>query len=123
LPHKINLPPKEYLTVQQIYRGWAFLGIVDLGALLSTLVLTVMVRKIPRVVTLTFITLLCIVANLIIFFTYTYPANVQTNNWTTLPANWLELRAQWEYSHAANAGLYLIALITLILSVLERNDV
>jgi hypothetical protein len=37
LPNKINLPRDEYFTVQQIYRGWALLGIVVVGALLSTL--------------------------------------------------------------------------------------
>jgi hypothetical protein len=87
LPNKINLPAESYLTVQQIYRGWAFLGIIELGALLSTLILTIMVRKTPRVFMLTLITLLCIAGNLIIFFIFTYPANLQTNNWTMLPAN------------------------------------
>ena len=33
LPHKIHLPAAEYLTVQQIYAGWALLGIVPLAAI------------------------------------------------------------------------------------------
>ena len=37
LPNKIGLPRDEYLVVQQIYRGWALLGIVVFGALGSTL--------------------------------------------------------------------------------------
>ena len=45
LPNKINLARDEYLTVQQNYRGWALLGNVVAGALLSTLALAVMVRK------------------------------------------------------------------------------
>lgn len=53
--------------------------------------------------------------------------NQQTNNWTVLPDNWQALRSQWDYSHAMNAGLYLIALIALILSVLagetRKDDV
>jgi hypothetical protein len=28
LPNKINLARADYLTVQQIYRGWALLGII-----------------------------------------------------------------------------------------------
>jgi hypothetical protein len=36
LLNKIDLPREEYLTVQQIYRGWALLGIVVAGALTST---------------------------------------------------------------------------------------
>ncbi|HZM33925.1 MAG TPA: hypothetical protein VFC18_05460 [Burkholderiales bacterium] len=39
--------------------------------------------------------------------------NRATENWTRLPAHWLELRAQWEYSHAASAVLNLLALVVL----------
>lgn len=116
LPNKINLSAEEYLTVQQIYRGWAFLGIVEVAALLSTLALTIMMRKQRGAFALALLAFLCITANLIIFFSFTFPANQQTNNWTMLPDNWLTLRAQWEYSHVVNAGLHLIALIALILS-------
>jgi hypothetical protein len=47
LPHKINLSREDYLTVQQLYRGWAWLGIAVVGALVSTLVLTIKVRRAP----------------------------------------------------------------------------
>jgi hypothetical protein len=56
-----------------------------------------------------------------VFWTFTFPANQQTSNWTVLPENWMALRAQWEYSHAASAVLNLIALIALIFSVLVRD--
>jgi hypothetical protein len=39
-----------------------------------------------------------------------------------LPENWIELRRQWEYSHATSAVLNLIALISLFLSVLVRDE-
>jgi hypothetical protein len=118
LPNKIKLSRDEYLTVQQIYRGWALLGVVVFGALLSTLALTILVRNQPRAFIWSLTALLCIVGTQIIFWTFTYPANQQTNNWTVLPDNWPELRAQWEYSHAAGVVLNVIALATLILSVL-----
>lgn len=60
LPNKISLSGEDYLTVQQIYRGWALLGIVVVGALLSTLALTIMVRKERKVFVLTLIAFLCI---------------------------------------------------------------
>jgi hypothetical protein len=41
LPNKIGLSRDEYLTVQQIYRGWNLLAVVVFGALLSTLALTI----------------------------------------------------------------------------------
>jgi energy-coupling factor transporter transmembrane protein EcfT len=56
-----------------------------------------------------------------LFWTFTFPANQQTSNWTVLPENWMALRTQWEYSHAASAVLNLIALIALIFSVLTTD--
>ncbi len=122
LPNKINLSGEDYLTVQQIYRGWALLGIVVIGALLSTLVLTIMVRSESKIFALTLISFLCILGTQFVFWVFTYPVNQKTNNWTVLPTNWLELRNQWEYSHATSAGLDLIAVITLILSVVARAE-
>lgn len=56
-------------------------------------------------------------------FLFTYPANRQTLNWARLPDNWPELRQQWEYSPAAAAGLYVVAVIALSLSLLvERTE-
>jgi hypothetical protein len=123
LPNKIDLARGDYFTVQQLYRGWAFLGIPVAAALLSTLALTIMVRHTPRVFPLTLTALLCLVGAQIVFWTFTYPANQATNNWTFLPADWQLLRQHWEYSHAVGAGLDMLALATLILSVLVQQDV
>jgi hypothetical protein len=120
LPNKINLSREDYLTVQQIYRGWALLGFVVAGALLSTLALAIRVRHERKAFIFASIALLCIVATQVVFWTYTYPANKATNNWTLLPDHWIELRRQWEYSHATSAILNLVALVMLILSALTR---
>jgi hypothetical protein len=121
LPHKINLSREEYLIVQQIYRGWALLGVAVIGALVSTLVLTLLVREEYGMFYLTLTAALCIALSLIVFFTFTYPANQQTMNWTILPENWQELRRQWEYSHAAGAAFYFIAFVALTISVLLKK--
>jgi hypothetical protein len=122
LPNKINMPREQYLIVQQIYRGWALLGTVVIGALLSTLALTIVVRKPPKTFVLTLIAFLCIAGTQALFWTFTFPANQQTHNWTVLPENWLALRQQWEYSHAASAGLNLVAFVALILAVLLKDE-
>jgi len=122
LPNKIHLPREDYLTVQQIYRGWALLGIVLVLALVSTSIATVIVRRKPRAFALTLIALLCLAGSLVVFFAFTYPANQQTQNWTVLPANWEELRSRWEYSHATGSILYLVALSALIWSVLASDE-
>ena len=45
LANKIGLPREEYLVVQQIYRGWALLGIVWIGAILANLLLAAALRR------------------------------------------------------------------------------
>lgn len=122
LPNKIHLPREDYLTVQQICQGWALLGIVLVLALVSTLIVTAMVRQRPRAFALTLIALLCITGSLVVFFAFTYPANQQTLNWTVLPTDWEGLRDRWEYSHAAGAILYLAALSALTGSLLTTDE-
>lgn len=121
LPNKIGLSREDYLTAQQLYRGWALLGVVVIGALVSTLAYAIVVRKQRNPFTLAVIALLCLAATQAVFWTFTFPANQVTANWTVLPENWDALRSQWEYSHAASALLNLAALVALILSVLVRE--
>lgn len=118
LPNKIVLSRKDYLTVQQIYRGWALLGIAAIGALLGTAVLAWLQRGQGPPFYLVLVATACVTLSLIVFFSFTLPANNATRNWTTLPENWETLRRQWEYSHATGAILYFIALASLVLSVL-----
>jgi hypothetical protein len=122
LPNKINLSRDEYLIVQQIYRGWSLLGIVVFGALLSTLALTITLRHKRKPFLFALVAFLCIVGTQIVFWAYTYTTNQITNNWTVLPEHWAALRRQWEYSHATSALLNLLAMISLSISVLVRND-
>ena len=122
LPNKMGLSRDEYLVVQQIYRGWALLGVVVIGALLSTLWLTILVRKRAGEFGAALTALLCIAGTQVIFWAFTFPMNQQTANWTILPDGWAAMRMQWEYSHAASAVLNLIAMIAVIISVLRRRN-
>jgi len=118
LANKISLAADQYFIVQSIYRGWALLGIALLGALLANLVLAILQRGRGAPFVLALVTFLCIALSLVIFFTWTFPANQATENWTAIPANWEQLRRQWEYSHAANAIVTFAAFCSLVLSVL-----
>jgi hypothetical protein len=64
----MTLSRDEYFIVQQIYRGWALLGFVVVGALLSTMILAVMVRDNRRIFILTVAASMCIAGALIVFF-------------------------------------------------------
>ena len=117
LPHKIRMDRQTYLTVQQMYRGWAFLGVAVLGALASILLLLARVGGNHGDAIPLLIAAVAIGLSLAVFFAFTYPANRVTANWTRLPEHWQRLRSRWEYSHAVNAGLYFIALLALILAI------
>ncbi len=114
LPTKIGLSREEYLTVQQIYRGWALLGVVVFGALLATLVHALAARGRMKEFRAAVTAFVCIVTAQVVFWIFTFPTNQATRNWTVLPDNWEALRTQWEYSHAAGALLMLGAAIALI---------
>ncbi len=121
LPNKMALNSQDYLTVQQIYRGWSLLGFVVFGALLFNLVLAILLRGHRLAFPLALTGFLGVAAANAIFWIFTFPVNRQTNNWTILPDTWVQLRRQWEYSHAAGAAFSFLALSALILAALAWN--
>ena len=122
LPNKIGMTEADYFVAQQIYRGWSLLGVVVFAALLSTLALAWALRRGGAARSWALIAFLCVVGTQAIFWTWTYPANRETENWTKVPADWQRLRAEWEYSHAASAGLNLFAVAALVASLLVWKD-
>jgi Domain of unknown function (DUF1772) len=122
LPRKITLNRGQYLMVQQLYRGWALLGILVVGALVSTGIVAWLTRARPSEFKPTMVAACCIALSLIVFLLFTFPANQQTQNWTVLPENWESLRRQWEYSHAVAAVFDVLALSALTLSILIGQD-
>lgn len=124
LANKMSLSPAEYMTVQKIYAGWSFFGIAIVAALLLTLMHTFMVRGNRSAFLLSLTALLCLAATQVIFWMFTYPMNVASNNWTVTPEDFEAARRQWEYSHAVNAVLTFVALVAITLAVLaDRREV
>lgn len=121
LPNKIGLPRDEYFIVQQIYRGWSHIGWL-LGIQLVALVIAArLVRQERRVLVLTLLAIVCVLAAQGLFWAFTYPANVATANWTVPPENWAALRLRWELSHAGGAALQLLGLCLLFAAILIRG--
>jgi hypothetical protein len=122
LPIKMTLSRDEYFVVQKIYAGWdrlAYLLLVELLAILSVILLS---GREPRVFALSVLALICLLAVQAVFWTFTFPANVATQNWTHVPAGWETLRRNWEYSHAAGAAFQTLAMASLIGAVLARHS-
>ena len=62
--------------------------------------------------------LLCLVAAHAIFWTFTFPANQVSVNWTAKPADFERVRARWEWSHGAGVLLNLAGFVALLVAVL-----
>lgn len=119
LPGKIGLAKEQYFTVQAIYQGWAVFGIAQMGAVLATAALAWLSRHAPLPFAAALVACGLVAVTLLLFFAFVFPANQATQNWTTMPDNWEALRQQWEYGHAFNAGLTLLAFIAAALSVVN----
>ena len=121
LPNKIDLPQDQYFMVQQIYRGWALFGILLFANVLVVLALAILLRHARTAFWLAVLALMCFAGSLLVFFVWTYPQNVATQNWTVVPDGWTGMRLRWEYSHAANAVVTFIGFCALVLSTLQTR--
>ncbi|HET9902814.1 MAG TPA: DUF1772 domain-containing protein [Xanthobacteraceae bacterium] len=119
LPNKIAMAQDAYFVAQSVYRGWALFGIVLFGALAANAALGLAAWRRGEPHVLPLLAFLCIAATLGIFFGFTYPTNVATENWTVVPAHWDALRTRWEYSHAVNALITFAALCLVTGSVVR----
>jgi hypothetical protein len=121
LPNKINLPRDDYFTVQRIYAGWSFLGIVLAVQLVAIASVVLTARGDRRPMRFALGALACLLGAQALFWIFTYPANSATANWTVRPDDWQVLRLQWEYSHAMGALLQLAAMACLSLGAIGDN--
>ncbi|MBS0642752.1 MAG: hypothetical protein JSS43_23050 [Proteobacteria bacterium] len=121
LAAKLALPPDQYMIVQQIYAGWALFGVFIAAALLITLVQAALAWRDGVDRGLSFAAFLCLAATQIVFWMFTYPMNVETRNWTVMPAMFDSARWQWEFSHAASAALTAAAFLCLVAGTVRRS--
>jgi hypothetical protein len=119
LPNKMALDRDAYMIVQRIYRGWAMAGVVLVAALLATLWLAIASRSQALPMTLASSAFFLVLATLITFFIWVYPVNQATGQWTAAPTDFERLRAQWEYTHAVNAVLTLLAVAATVAASLS----
>jgi Domain of unknown function (DUF1772) len=121
LPGKMKLSKENYLATQGIYRGWSWLGIFEIGAILFTLIWVFADSNKRRTVRYLLIALGLFIISIVLFFIFTFPANTATLNWTTLPDNWETLQKNWEYSHAVRAILNFTGFCFLIAALLRER--
>ncbi len=96
--------------------------VIEIGAILSTIILLGLVRGRRPAFAFTLIALVALVLSMAAWWFFVYPVNRELLTWTvdTLPQNWMDFRNQWEYTNAARAGLMFVALGALLYSVLHE---
>ena len=118
MPNKMRLDQAGYFVAQGIYAGWSILGLLWFAAMIVLALLAFLSRTQRRPMAFSLAALACFAFTLIVFFTWTFPANQATANWTIAPETWEALRRRWEYSHAANAVIVFLAFVLTALAVL-----
>jgi hypothetical protein len=123
MPMKMKVDGPLWLTFQHnLYAYFAIIGgPIEIGAIITSTVLAILVRKRKPAFHLTIAAAFCIVvAFFVVWLVFTREVNEQTARWTaqSIPADWATWRRQWEYSHAVRFVLHLVAFSALVFSAL-----
>jgi hypothetical protein len=123
LPAKINFDGELWLELlHRLYPAFGTAGAVfEVGAVVAAIVLTLLVRhRAPGSFAWSLAGALCLLVSHAAFWIWVAPVNAELGPLTvaTLPADWMELRDQWEYTHAARAILQLTGLAAIVMSLI-----
>ena len=127
LPAKMQYDAVLWTTINQsLYWQFGSLpGIFsEVGAVLAAIALTVLVRKHRPVFNWTLIGAVFLALSLVVWFMFVAPMNAEFAQWTvdSIPANWRQVRNQWEYSHAIRFILQLVGFSALLISILVETS-
>jgi len=125
MPAKMTYDGALWLKLQQSLYGafGTFGGAFEMGAVITTIVLVILVRDRRPAFSWTLAAAICMVAANAAYWVVLAPINATIAGTVpgTLPTDWMGLRDQWEYTHAARAVLQMIALGALAFSVLAET--
>lgn len=115
----MSLDRDAYFTVQQIYAGWEWMALAHTVQMIGLAVALASGWRLPLMRAPLIVVAGAWVAAQLVFWVFTWPANVQTAQWTIAPDSWAMLRFQWEYSHAVGAVCQFTAFIAAVVAALR----
>lgn len=131
LAHLLEMPSKMsydgtlwLMLLQTLYTQFGIAGgAFEVGAVLTTAVLVLLVREREPAFAWTLAGAACMIAAHAAFWIWVYPVNsaLVPLSPDDLPADWIRLRNQWEYTHAVRAILQIAALVALLVSILAET--
>jgi hypothetical protein len=131
--HLLELPPRVFYfdaklwvatTTKGLYALFGTVGaVVEVGSILTAVVLTVLVRGRGSTFYLSLVGAVLAALALVLWLVFIAPVNAELATWTptSFPEDWARYRDQWEYTHAANAIIKIAALSLLVLSVVVET--
>jgi hypothetical protein len=129
MPAKMKIDGPLWMTLQQtLYQAFATVGgPIEIGAIIAATVLAFLVRGKRQAFYLTLVAAISLAAAFfVVGLMITNAVNGEVAKWTaeSIPSNWMQQRAQWEYSHATRFFLQFIGFSALLLSILleTRNE-
>lgn len=127
LPAKMQYDAVLWTTINQslYWQFGSFPGIFsEMGAILAAIGLTVLVRKRRPTSCWTLTGAALLTLAFVVWFMFVAPMNAEFAQWTvdSIPANWRQVRNQWEYSHAIRFVLQLLGFSALLISVLVETS-
>jgi hypothetical protein len=121
---KMTLTATDYMIVQQIYQEFGRLGaMIEPAAIVASVVLAIRVRHRRPAFSLTLVGAGLLALAFVVWIAFVMPANVDLAAWsaTEAPVDWMRIRDQWEYAHAARFALQLAGFSALLASVLGET--
>ncbi|MEW5916037.1 MAG: anthrone oxygenase family protein [Gemmatimonadota bacterium] len=125
LPQRLSYDGFLWLETLTFYVKFGPQGpgpVIEIAALLSTIVLVFLTRDRRPARALTLMAAVALAASTALWWTLIYPVNRELLTWTaeTLPQNWTDFREQWEYTHSARAALMFVALGCLVYAAVHE---
>lgn len=126
MPAQLVMQPAQWLAILQTQDipAFAAFGIwFEVGAVSAAIILTLSLRNRYPTYGWTLLATLCLIATHASFWMWIDAINREFGVLTaqTLPVDWQEFRDQWVSVHAARAALQVVALASLVLSVLVET--
>lgn len=124
-PAKLRVGAPLWATLQQnLYGTYATIGgFIEIGTIVAAGVLAFLVRSDERVFSLAVLAAASFALAFAVWLLFTNPANTEVMKWTasTIPADWMKWRMQWEYSHAARFVFHVVAFSALLAAMLNET--
>jgi hypothetical protein len=130
--HLLELPPKMLfdgqlwvtITTKDLYYLFGSVGaVIEVGSIVTAIVLAFLMRDRGLVFAFTLGGAILLALALALWFVFIAPVNAQLAKWTStsFPSDWMRYRDRWEYAHAINAIIKLVAFGLLICSILVET--